>query len=269
MAGERDPDEDENPELEGEDGQEGADEGTDLDEGEDPDELEGSGSGDGEGAEDGLDDSDGEGPEEPEPKPTRGQSRHQRLANELREERTRREESDRRLAELEQRLNTRQPSASEQAAEAAAERERIAAMTPEEIVDYKVNKALGGIEHRMRAQQFGMLDAQDKTRFDAKVASHPTYAKYAKRVEDKLVEARRHSPGVMLEREVILKMLIGDDALKARPKALQRQREKAQQTVRRETASVRRLPPGRGNAGGARQGGKSVVQRLEEADIQV
>lgn len=157
----------------------------------------------------------GELEDEPKPK-TRREARIARLA----EDRVReRERADR----LEREINTlRAETAAHRGQETEAqEQARLALMSPEERMDYKLAKA--DRLARMREQRAATATAEmlDQSRFEAKAAVSPLYARMQEEVEAEF--QRLKAAGQYADREVIMKYKLGErvvnNAAKKGPKA--------------------------------------------------
>lgn len=191
----------------------------------------------------------------------RGQGRIQRLSAALKEERAR----ARRLEEQLGRGGGNQPSAAELARAQEAEQARLAMMSPEERIEYRMNQQ----EHRHRLElaqvRFETADAADKTNFDALCRSNPTASRLRDRVETVLAAERAR--GTNYPRETVLKFVIGEQALKGAPRAKRRD-EKAAEGQRQRQAG--RPGSGRsdvGNSGGRKDERQARRERLENLEI--
>lgn len=182
--------------------------------------------------------------DEPVAKPTRGEARFQRLANETKAAREEAATARREAEELRRAQWQRQQSVSEEERQA-----RRALMTPEERVNddmAALRREFAAERHQDRMSSAAMMD---KAAFDAKAATRPVYAKYASEVEERFQDQLRQ--GRPVEREIILKVLLGERALSGAsdPKA----RRKAQGRVdsQRVPASSGKgdSPSNRGKAG--------------------
>lgn len=141
------------------------------------------------------------------PKQSRGEARFQRLANETKAAReeaaaARRDADDLRRAQWQrdQHISTQQ------------EAERLALMTPEERADYKIAKFERDSTAREQRSRLETQVLIDKTSFDAKATINPVYARYQEEVETRFQALLRE--GKPTEREVILKFMLGERALR-------------------------------------------------------
>jgi len=101
----------------------------------------------------------------------------------------------------------------------------------------------------------------DKAAYEAKSAYDKRYARWKDAVEAK--HAELVARGQLVEREVILKVLIGERVLGAKGKETEKQRERGQEALRRQRTSP---PAGRGDAGGRRPSGDSPEARRRRLD---
>lgn len=191
-----------------------------------------------------ADDGDQEVADEPVAKPTRGEARFQRLANETKAERQRADRLEQELREARQERWQRQQASSEEERQA-----RRALMTPEE----RITDDMQAMERRFAAtrQQDQMSSAamMDKAAFDAKAATRPVYAKYASEVEERFQDQLRQ--GRPVEREIILKVLLGERALSGASDQKARRQAKGRVDSQRVSASSGKgdSPSARGKAG--------------------
>lgn len=213
---------------------------------EDVDDGEGAAAGDGsepEGSEDEVDLG----------QPTRGQNRFQRLANEARTAREEAADLRRRLDTFEAQQRQRQAPAENPADEAA----RLALMSPEERINYRLDQAERRNQQATAQMQFQLQENADRSGFAALCASDPLAARLASKVEAKLSEIR--AQGQNVSREALLDFLIGQEVRQKQTKAGAQQRRTAQQQVTRQ-----QVRPGasRGDAAAPRRGGQSLEDRL-------
>lgn len=153
------------------------------------------------------------------------ESRRDRRIQRLEEERKRAvedaERARRELAEAQRRLPVEDPR---------IEQERLALMSPEDRMQYNLDKALRDNQRQTQQVLFQMQQQNDKAAFDLKVKDDPVYRRFAPDVEreyQKVISQGRYAP-----REDILKYLVGQRALEKRgqpnPKAaLSRKRNEA------------------------------------------
>lgn len=206
----------------------------------DEDGLAGSGSDGDQGAEDGApseadlsaEHAGNEGDEEqPQVARSRSETRIQRLANETKQARDEAAALRRQMAELQQRAQAGNQQLTDQ-----QERERLALMTPEERMDYRIDKMQRQTQQQIAHAQFSSMDVADKAAYDAKASIHPTYARYADDVDRRLQELR--AQGQNIPREQLLRWIIGDRALTTAPAA----RKKAQTEGKRRIEAQRVAP---------------------------
>ncbi len=139
-------------------------------------------------------------------KPSRGETRIQRLANEAK---AAREEAAAARREADT-LRRSQQQASQHLTE-QQERERLALMTPEERTTYQLDRMQRTTQQQLREMEFRTQNLTDKAAFDAKATIHPTYQKYQEEVEDKFQDLLQK--GTPTDRETILKFMLGERAL--------------------------------------------------------
>ena len=208
---------------------------------------------------DGQDAAEGDGTEAEEEveveaaRPSRGEQRFQRLANESKEAKAEAAELRRELQEFKaQQRQTAQQESPEQVAQ------RLALMTPEERLEYKLDQAERRNQQTMQSMQFQMQDSGDKSAFVALCASDPVAARYKDRVEAKLTELR--SQGQNVNREALLTFLVGQDVRTRGGAAKNKQQKDGQRRTERQ--SVR---PGnsRGDSQPNKRGEKTLEERLE------
>jgi len=148
---------------------------------------------------------------EPQPQPSRqvprSESRIRSLIEENRRKDTELADFRRRLDELTQRVQ--QPAPQRETAEQRAA--RFAVMTPQEQINETLRESEARWEQRMQGFQLQTVEQSDRTAFQAKAAVNPVYAKWAPKVEGKKAELA--AKGQMVDRETILKYLIGEAAL--------------------------------------------------------
>lgn len=195
-------------------------------------------------AEDDEPDGTGDDNAEVEAAPERQQpSRRERQVTELR--RARQELADqnatltRQLDEL--RRNPPQPQQQE---DPRAEADRLALMSPEERIQYTVDRSLQRHAQQNQAIQNQLLDQSDRMAFEARTLANPLAKKLASEVERRLGELRGR--GQNLPREVVLTYLIGEKALaqmgkgKGAAQARQRQQQARPANGRGDRGSDRR-----------------------------
>lgn len=201
-------------------------------------------------------DEDVEEPEaDPEPQPRRGKSRDENMAA-LRAKAQRAEQLER---ELEQERRSRQQPQQVQE-DPQAEARRLAAMTPEQRVDYKLARAEEQAARNSAVMQFQMQDQADRVAYQAKASVNPRYAKYADEVERTLDQLRRvnHQNAT---REQVLTFLLGQRVLANAGKPAAKQRKEAEAGVKRQTTTPSR---GKGDVSGGQRAsnGSALKKRL-------
>lgn len=179
-------------------------------------------------APDGEDDGQEPGPDEVvEAAPAPRRSRENDRIRTLVEARDRdRQEHQRQIDELRQQIaRPRQESPEEESA-------RLALMSPEERLDYKLAKAERTNAQQMQVMQFQMADATDKASFDGMARVDPLIGKYRDKVETDLATLRRR--GLNVTREEILANVIGREVLAKRGQVSKAKKAGAE-TIRRQT----------------------------------
>ena len=211
----------------------------------------------GEVGDDGKDASEGDGTDveeegQVEAKPSRAETRFQRLANEAKEAR---EESARVRRELDEFKASQRQQAQQETPDQIAQ--RMALMTPEERLEYKLDQAERRNGQQMANMQFQMQDSGDKSAFHALCASDPTAARYKDRVESKLTELR--SQGQNVSREALFTFMFGQDVRAKSGQAKAKQGKDGERRIQRQ-----KVAPGnsRGDATANRRGEQSLEDKL-------
>ena len=125
----------------------------------------------------------------------------------LREERRRLADDNARLTrELSEARRAPAPSVEDPRAEA----DRLALMSPEERINYTVEKALRRNEIQNQQLANNLMDQSDRVTFDAKASLHPVFKKLAPEVERRLASLR--SMGGNVARDVVLNLILGERA---------------------------------------------------------
>ena len=198
---------------------------------------------------------------QPERQPSRRDARIQTLTEQIRERDQRLAETNRRIDDLIRQQGQLARPQGETPEQRAA---RFALMTPQEQISETLRESEA--RHTAQMQQFQMqsLDVADRTAFQAKAAVDPLYAKWGPKVEGRLAELR--AKGNNVEREVLLKFLIGEAALERRT-GKEGRREVAQ--AQRRVAAQRTRPQNSGSdtQNQRRQQGTSLERRLENIQI--
>jgi len=189
--------------------------------------------------------------------PTRGENRFQALRNDN-------QRLDRELADTRRRLDEITRSMARPTGETPEARaQRHALMTPQDVLLELQRESEGRMTQQIQLLQFQNLDTADRTAFQAKAAVDPLYAKWGPKVEGKLAELR--AKGQSVEREVILKFLIGEAALERRG-TKEGRRDVAQAAQRVRGQRVRPSNSGSDTTADRRQQ-SSVERRLENVQI--
>ena len=193
-------------------------------------------------------------PDEQQP-PSRGERRFQTLTNDLREQRQRNDELNRRLDTL----IAGQQSRPAQGETPEARANRLAFLTPEERITAELHEARQQFSREMQVMRFTSADGSDKAAFQAKATVDPLFKKWEPRVEAELTTLRNQGQNV--EREKLMYYLIGKNAVEGRQAVRPGQRAEAQRRV-----NAQRTRPG--NSGSdvqsqRRDRGNSLERRLE------
>lgn len=176
---------------------------------------------------------DGEDPE-PEPEPrtrSRGQRRIETLSTRNRDLEQQVAESQARLAALEARLSN--PQQSQQAIEAQQRDEdaRIALMSPEERLEYRLNRTLAGHSAQVNNTLASVQDHTDRAAFRETLREKPQFKVHEAAVEKEF--KRLNSLRTPMSREAILMFIVGQKAVqskgKPQPKARSQQRLREQE----------------------------------------
>lgn len=159
--------------------------------------------------------------------------RIQELARNVRAAEERAIRAEERAAAAERAAHERRHQESE-----AAERERLALMTPEERYEHQRAKDRQDFDQRMRGMEFRAADRADKADFRALCAEKPAFAAVRDEVEVELAAARRNGD-YQLQRETLATFLIGRKAIQKAENAVGRQRAKGAERIARQTTQPR------------------------------
>lgn len=182
-------------------------------------------------------------------KPSRASARVRAAVERAKTAETERQKLEREIAELRS-----QRSAPRESPEAEAQ--RMALMTTEERLDYKLAKAEALHNQRIQEMAYQHADATDKAEFRAGAAADKHRQKYIDKVETRLAEYRKQ--GMNVPRERLYTYLVGEDVLKGM-KDTGKQRDTGKKNVQRQTV---RPSSGRSDQGANRKSGKSLEERL-------
>ena len=204
-------------------------------------------------------DKDPETPQSQERQPSRSESRIRSLTEESRQAKQELAETRRRLDELSRQMAQPRPQQ-----ETVAQRaERFSMMTPQEQIAETLRESEQRHAASMNQMQMQMLDTADRTAFQARAASDPLYAKWGPKVEGKLAEMR--AKGQNVERDVLLKFMIGEAALERR--SSKEAKTEVRQAQRRVNAQRTRPTNSGSDTQAQRRTGSSVERRLENVQI--
>ena len=167
-----------------------------------------------------------------------------------------------RLDALERQRQAPAPSQAEIYEAQRLEQERLALMSPDERADYRINQTEQRMAQRLQRMEMQQLDQTNAARFEAKATVHPVYKKYADDVEARVAKIRRDSgnPNQFVDREIVLKVIIGERALEQASRATGKAGKRAAAATTRQAANG---AGARGDQGSTRgQQGKTAAERL-------
>lgn len=188
---------------------------------------------------DGPDDVTGDGADEPRGQPAqgkanRGQNRIQALANARIEADKRAAAAEARAQAYEQMMTRNQAPQGPSASDIAAERERLALMSPEDRSAHERRQTEDKFNQTLSRVQLENADIRDSSAFERLRMRDPAIEAVGDRVETELAAMRRQ--GQNISREAIANFIIGQDARAQSAKARERQTKKAAVVTARETA---------------------------------
>lgn len=168
---------------------------------------------------------------EPEPEPRKpaaaGKGKDENMAALRERARAERERAER----AEAALRDREQPAVRRTEDPEAEARRIAAMTPEQRLDYKQAKFEERMTRESQISQFNTWNTADKARYDAKASVDPRYRRFADQVERELGQAQKN--GLNFNREQVLAFIIGNQVMNAKgSKGAKKQAAEAEASVR-------------------------------------
>jgi hypothetical protein len=138
------------------------------------------------------------------------------------------------------------------------ERQRLELMTPEERMEYRLNKMEELTRRETARLQTQLWESSDRAAFASMAASNPLVSKYKDQVESLFQQEMRK--GNMLSREVLLKYVVGENMLKRAPKAASTQRKAGQERIERQKVTPSNA---RGNVSASRRGEQTLEDRLD------
>jgi hypothetical protein len=140
------------------------------------------------------------------------------------------------------------------------ERARLQLMTTDERVTYMIEKAAKQNAHQIGLMRFESADRADKASYEAKATYDPRYKRFEADVVEQLAQARR--AGLNPDRETVLKYVIGEKVLGAKPK-VDKARQDGQKRIARQqaTASSGRSDRQTERARGGNSGSLSDLER--------
>lgn len=175
---------------------------------------------------------------------------------------------DQQISDLNKRLDTMLQTSQQNRPpqESAEQREtRLALLDPVERMRVEMQESQQVSQRQMAQMSFQFQDSSDKATFDAKALVDPLYAKWGTKVEQELATLR--SKGQNVQREQMLKYLIGEAALAGRKSQTGQQRRDAGRRMARNRTSPSNS---RSDAQGERRGGSdanALEKRLENIQI--
>jgi hypothetical protein len=191
--------------------------------------------------------------------PSRRDTRIQTLADEAKQAKQELAETRRRLDELSRQMTQPRPP-SESPEQRAA---RFALMTPQEQMSETLRESEQRTAALVQQVQMQSSDAADRAAFQSRAAVDPLYAKWGPKVEGKLAELRARGNNV--EREVLLKFMIGEAALERRGSTAGKAEVKQAQ---KRVASQRTRPTNSGSdTAPQRRQQQTLERRLEDVQI--
>ena len=201
--------------------------------------------------------------------PTRGESRHQRLANRAAEAERRERELAERLARIEgqQEVLTRQPNPGQSEAARLAEQERINNMSDREYAQYEARQLEQRTHQALQVQGFQAQDRLDKLDFRDLCRENTAYASVQKEVEARLETLRRQGSNV--DRQTMADKILGERIAARAAKTAPKTRTQAAESVRRQKARPGSSGSDVGSERGSRESrrGETAEQRLARLDV--
>lgn len=184
----------------------------------------------------------------------RASGRIARLSKELKESRAEaaqiRRDYEARLAALEG------GSRQQQQLDPRLEADRLAAMTPEERVEERLQRTEERHQQELMRMQFQQADRDDKAEYKRRATTDKRAARYEQDVETLLGQLRQ--TGMNPKRETIYFYLLGQKVANAKP-AKRAQQAAGEERLRRQQTR----PANAGSDTTGKRGGKTLAQRLE------
>ena len=191
--------------------------------------------------------------------PSRRDTRIQTLADEARQAKQELAETRRRLDDLSRQMT--QPRVQAESPEQRAS--RFALMTPQEQMSETLRESEQRTVALVQQVQMQSADAADRAAFQSRAAVDPLYAKWGPKVEGKLAELRARGNNV--ERDVLLKFMIGEAALERRGSTVGKAEVK--QAQRRVASQKTRTTNSGSDTAPQRRQQTSLERRLEDVQI--
>ena len=173
-----------------------------------------------------------EGDEEVVAKPSRAESRFQKLANTAREATERASKVEREFNEF----KAQQSRAAAQVQEKEPTEDDMALWSTQQVIDYKLQKATGTMSRQLQQMQWNTQEMNDKAIYDRLKLSDPRAERYADEVEARLVTIR--AAGQNVDRESLLKFVVGEKVMKGSGKAATKQKKAGAAEIRRQTTKA-------------------------------
>jgi hypothetical protein len=161
-------------------------------------------------------------------KPSRGEARFQKLANEAREAREHSARVEREFNEFKAEQSRR--AATVEKKEPTAD--EMALWSTEQVIDYKLQKATGAFTQNLQQLQWNTQEANDKAAFERQQLSDSRAKKYAGEVETRLADLRKQGQNV--SREALLKYIVGEKVMAGVSKATAKQKKDGEAQIRRQ-----------------------------------
>ena len=170
-----------------------------------------------------------------------------------------REEAERTRRELDEfrRQQTERVNPAEQEA-------RLAAMDPEERINYRIDQAQQANTKALRNLELSFKEQADKATFEVTLAQQPSLKKYEGKVEaiyaEHMANAKRNGTAPP-DRATILPWVIGQEVLKSSAKAVDKGRKAGAANIARQTT---RPVSTRGDVSASGGRGKSLAEKLAD-----
>ena len=178
-------------------------------------------------------------------RPSRGEARFQRLSREAREAKEAAAAAQRELQQFRAEQQARQAQVQEREPTA----EDMALWTPQQIIDYQLNKATKGFTQQLQQLQFNSQNSSDIATFTAQQASDPIAKRYAAEVEAMHAEILRAGQ-MPPPRNVLLDVVYGRALRRKAAEAVPKQRKDGERRIERQRVQA---PGGQGDVSRGRE----------------